>query len=167
MRAKSPESVVGVLFNPQRTAVLLIQRRDVPVWVLPGGGLNTGELPHDAVAREMLEETGLTVKPDRLVGIYTPINRLTRKTKLYECTPIRGDLSLSNETKGISFFPIENLPAMPPPYREWIEDALKKGPILLKPLTSITYASFFRNFLRHPILVLRFLISRLGFPINS
>ena len=164
---KSTDSVVGVLFNPERTAVLLIKRRDVPVWVLPGGGVDSGELPQDAVQREILEETGLTVKADRLVGVYTPINRLAKKTKLYECAHLSGNLSLSNETRGISFFPIDALPPMPPPYKEWILDAKKIGPPLIKPLTSITYTNLFKNLIRHPILVTRFLLARLGLPINS
>lgn len=167
MKASTRDSVVGVLFNPERTHVLLIKRRDVPVWVLPGGGMDLGELAQDAIIREILEETGLTVKADRLVGVYTPLNRLARKTKLYECMPISGELSLSNETKGISFFPIDSLPPMPPPYAEWIFDAKKIGPPLLKPLTSITYSNLFKNLLLHPILVIRFLLSRIGLPINS
>ena len=163
----SAESVAGVIFNSERTAVLLILRRDVPVWVLPGGGVDSGELPQDAMVREILEETGLTVKAERLVGVYTPINRLAQKTKLYECTTVSGSLCLSNETRGVSFFNLTELPPLPPPYREWIEDAKKIGPILIKPLTSVTSSSLFWNFLRHPILVIRFLLARMGFSINS
>ena len=161
------DSVAGVLFNPDRTAVLLILRRDVPVWVLPGGGVDPGEVPQDAVVREILEETGLSVKAHRLVGIYTPINRLTRKTKLYECTLVKGTLSLSSETRGVSFFSLEKLPPMPPPDGEWIDDAREIGPTKIRPLSSVTYTALLKNFVRHPILVLRFLLSRVGLSINS
>jgi len=162
-----PESVAGVLFNADRTAVLLIQRRDVPVWVLPGGGVERGELPQDAIAREILEETGLTVKAARLVGIYMPINRLTRKTKLYECFPLSGKIGLSNETKGVAFYHLSALPPLPPPYREWIEDAKRPGRPLLKKLSTVTYSALLQNLIRHPILVARFLLARLGLAINS
>lgn len=161
------DSVAGVLFNSERTAVLLVQRRDVPVWVLPGGGIEPGELPQDAVKREILEETGLTVKATRLVGIYTPMNRLARKTKLYECTWLEGNLALSDETRGVSFFHIANLPLLPPPYLEWIEDAKKIAPPLIKLLTSVTYSALLKNLFLHPILVLRFLLARMGLTINS
>jgi 8-oxo-dGTP diphosphatase len=164
---RGPESVAGVIFNPERSAVLLIHRRDVPVWVLPGGGMEKGELPQDALEREILEETGLTVKAERLVGIYTPINRLARHTLLYECTPLGGRLTLSNETTGVSFFPLSALPPLPPPYREWIDDGARVGPTLIKPLASVTYAAFLKNLILHPILVIRFLLARLGFAINS
>ena len=39
-------------------------------YALPGGGQHTGELLADAVKRELLEETGYTVVPQRLAGIY-------------------------------------------------------------------------------------------------
>ena len=38
-------------------------------WTLPGGGLDFGEDPEAAVVREFMEETGLVVKVDKLVGI--------------------------------------------------------------------------------------------------
>jgi ADP-ribose pyrophosphatase YjhB (NUDIX family) len=43
--------------------------RDEPV--LPGGHLKWDEDPRDAVVREVLEETGLTVEPVSLVGVYS------------------------------------------------------------------------------------------------
>ncbi len=39
-------------------------------YALPGGGQHTGELLADAVRRELLEETGYSVVPLRLAGIY-------------------------------------------------------------------------------------------------
>lgn len=38
-------------------------------WTLPGGGLNFGESPEDAVIREIFEETGLQVKVVGISGI--------------------------------------------------------------------------------------------------
>ena len=38
-------------------------------WTLPGGGIDFGEDPKDAVVREFMEETGLTVKVNKLMGI--------------------------------------------------------------------------------------------------
>lgn len=42
-------------------------------FALPGGGQNPGESLLDAVKREVLEETGYSVKPVRLSGIYERI----------------------------------------------------------------------------------------------
>jgi ADP-ribose pyrophosphatase YjhB (NUDIX family) len=38
-------------------------------WILPGGGIDHGEHPHDAVIREFMEETGFEIEVLRLLGI--------------------------------------------------------------------------------------------------
>jgi 8-oxo-dGTP pyrophosphatase MutT (NUDIX family) len=162
-----PKSVAGIVFSPDRTSVLLILRRDVPVWVLPGGGIDPNESPHDAVVREILEETGFTVKAQRLVGDYLPINRLSKRTHLFECTLISGEATLSSETRGVRFFPLSHLPPLPPPYREWIQDGARQLPPIQKKLTSVNYFALIKNFIIHPILVIRFILARLGMSINN
>ena len=43
-------------------------------YALPGGGQHTGEMLHETVQREVLEETGYSVTPIRLSGIYERIS---------------------------------------------------------------------------------------------
>lgn len=162
------ESVNGILFSPDRKEVLLIKRRDVPVWVLPGGGIDPNESPEEAAIREMHEETGYTVALSRKVAEYTPLNRLARFTHLFECTLVSGSPTLSSETQGVAFFPIDNLPPLPPPYPDWIADAAQKETSLIqKPIHSVTYLNLLKHALSHPILVLRFLLARAGLPLND
>ena len=62
----------------QRNRVLLVERARSPLkgyWSLPGGVLETGELLEDGLKREVLEETGLTIKPVRIVEVFERILR--------------------------------------------------------------------------------------------
>lgn len=55
----------------RRGKILLTHwRRDhLHGWTLPGGGIEAGEDPRDTVVREVMEETGLTAKVGRLLGV--------------------------------------------------------------------------------------------------
>jgi 8-oxo-dGTP diphosphatase len=162
-------SVAGVIFANDHRQVLLVKRRDVNIWALPGGGVDPGESPEEAIIREVLEETGLTVQIRRQVALYSPINRLSNHSYLYECAVVKGALALTDETQGIGFFDLNQLPQ---PlfflHREWIEDALLQTPdIIQKPLTQITYFNLIKYIFCHPIQVLRLLLSRCGIPFNT
>ena len=50
--------------------VLLLHRRDYDLWELPGGGMDNNETIKHAIKREVKEETNLTVKPLKLIGVY-------------------------------------------------------------------------------------------------
>jgi ADP-ribose pyrophosphatase YjhB (NUDIX family) len=69
-----PEPVircVGAIVVDERGRLLLIKRGHEPgagLWSLPGGRIEPGETDDEALVRELREETGLTVKPGKLVG---------------------------------------------------------------------------------------------------
>jgi len=71
--------VGAVILNRDR--VLLVERGKSPLkgyWSLPGGVLETGERLEEGIRREVLEETGLAVKPLRVITIFERIMRDAR-----------------------------------------------------------------------------------------
>jgi 8-oxo-dGTP diphosphatase len=70
-------TVDGILRN-REGRFLLIRRKNPPYrgrWALPGGFVDVGETVEAACAREMLEETGLAVTVERLIGVYSDPKR--------------------------------------------------------------------------------------------
>ena len=79
MRRYPDRPVVGVgavILDGGR--VLLVQRAHDPLkgqWSLPGGAVEVGETLVEAVAREVLEETGLDVRVGPIVGVFDRLHR--------------------------------------------------------------------------------------------
>lgn len=64
--------------RPRQGPILLVERASEPLkgyWSLPGGLVETGETLDQAVRREVLEETGLRIKPTKLFGVFERILR--------------------------------------------------------------------------------------------
>ncbi len=70
---------VGVLAVIEREGALLLERRsDCDRWGLVGGGLEVDETPTQALRREVLEETGLTVVGESLMCVAADPTRIVR-----------------------------------------------------------------------------------------
>jgi ADP-ribose pyrophosphatase YjhB (NUDIX family) len=62
---------VGAIVADSQGRLLMIKRGHEPgagLWSIPGGRIEPGETDAEAVVREMIEETGLTVEVGRLIG---------------------------------------------------------------------------------------------------
>ncbi|MYA24454.1 MAG: NUDIX domain-containing protein [Gemmatimonadetes bacterium] len=93
--------------------ILLIKRRDIEVWCLPGGHVDPGETVSQAAVREVQEETGLQTTLDRLVGIYSAPHwhHGGDNVVLFAATPTTGELNpQENEVLDLGFFDPEQLP---------------------------------------------------------
>lgn len=163
------ESAIAIIFNSEKTELLLVKRRDVPSWVLPGGGVDLGESAAQAAVREALEETGYYVEVVRQTALYTPVNKLSNPTHCFECRIKGGTAEIGAETQAVQFFPFDKLPKdFFYIHRIWLTDALQNEPFLIqKKLDYINYYELLKYFIRHPIQVFRLLLSRLGFPFNA
>lgn len=110
----------------QDDQVLLIKRTSPRVWELPGGGIEEGETPATAVAREVFEEAGIQVRVERELGVYQRPGFRPHDGIVFVCTPIGGALAPGEETLAARFFPVTRLPiGLLPWYREVIRDALQ------------------------------------------
>jgi len=108
----------AVIFDESREKVLLTKRADNGLWCVPGGQVEPGESVAEACAREVLEETGLSVRVVRLVGVYSNPNQLViypdgNKVQIvvlnFEAEIVGGKLGLSNETTQAGFFTLEEM----------------------------------------------------------
>lgn len=163
------KAVIGIVLSDSDKKVLCLKRRDVPVWVLPGGGVEEGESPESACVREVLEETGIKTSIKRKIAEYTPLNNLAEYTETFALEVLGGIPTTGDETREVGFFPLS---ALPSPFfhvhEEWLRDALEnREEVIRKKIRSVTYGKLLLYALRHPIRVGRFLLSRLGLPINA
>src|SRR5579884_1594159 len=114
--------VYAVIFDEER--VLLAHRRDIDWWNLPGGGMELGETVEEAIRREVLEETGLDVAVEYLVGVYSKPQK-QEVVLTFRCRVIGGTLSATEESRECRFFPPNALPENTlPKHRQRVEDAL-------------------------------------------
>lgn len=106
---------------------LFILRNDSRTWAQPGGAVEDGELPTEAVVREVREETGLKVKPVRLVAVYyRPEGPDGLLSFSFRGLQEGGELERSRESPSVGFMGV-----YPPPtpmlgiHRERLERALQ------------------------------------------
>lgn len=161
------DGVIGLVFNDDKNQVLLVKRRDVPVWVLPGGGIEIGEVPEESVIQEVLEETGYKTKVLRKVAEYTH-TKSGRKSLVYECKILSGKATIGNESKAVRFFGLSDLQGkIYPLHVSWIQDGLKnQKQVIRASYIGVTNTLIMKSVFSHPILVFRYLLVKIGLRVN-
>lgn len=89
--------------------VLLCHRRDYDLWNLPGGGVEAGESPWQALVREVKEETGLEAKPIHLTGVYSKPDK-NDIVLSFACRITGGEIALTDEADKIEYFEVGKIP---------------------------------------------------------
>jgi len=93
--ARHSVSVTGVLVDDEGRA-LLTRRRDNQRWEPPGGVLELAESIEDGLRREVREETGLSVDPVALTGVYKNMARGIIGL-VFRCRILAGQLTVNDE----------------------------------------------------------------------
>jgi 8-oxo-dGTP diphosphatase len=127
--------------------VLLCHRRDVDLWNLPGGGVEAGETPWEAVVREVREETGFEVTVERLQGVYAK-PETDDVVFSFLCMIRGGAIIMNDEADRIDWFDSDDLPPnTSPKQRERIHDALARADgVVLRAQFGPSSAERFRHF---------------------
>ena len=121
MKREYPETplvgVGAVILDQGR--VLLVKRKFPPLageWSIPGGRLEIGETLREAVVREAREETGLTIEPAEVLGVYDRLLRDEAGRVLYHyvlidflCRRLAGDLQAGGDAEDARWFSQEEI----------------------------------------------------------
>lgn len=114
---------VAAICRDELRRVLLVQERDSGSWSTPGGAIEPGEAPEDALTREVQEESGLVVVVKRLVTalggpeyrtVYSNGDELSYVALVYEATVVSGSPRPDwDETSDAGWFSREEAAQLP------------------------------------------------------
>lgn len=97
----------AIILN-EKKQVLLCMRDDIPLWNLPGGGVEDGESFKEALRREVREEIDVDIEIVRQTGTYKKKDGTT--VKAYLCKIANGTPKMGNEGTFIEYFDLDSLP---------------------------------------------------------
>lgn len=116
----------GAAIFDETGRILLQEKTFEAGWFLPGGAIEPGEHPEEALVREVSEETGLVVQPTRLLLMiggpayryeYPNGDRVEILGPIYRCKVV-GETGgpIDIETKRLEYFTREEMPKLRMPY---------------------------------------------------
>jgi ADP-ribose pyrophosphatase YjhB (NUDIX family) len=134
----NPFPTVDIIIDLEGRGVVLIQRKNPPLgWALPGGFIDYGESAEEAAVREAREETGLEVKLQGLVGVYSDPKRDPRLHALSVVfkAEASGEPHAQDDAIAIDVFKPEQMPqSMAFDHKKILEDYFRQ--VSYKPTTT-------------------------------
>lgn len=111
LRPRFGVGVAALVFDAQGRVLLFKHTYRKFPWGLPGGALEYGEQPQDAIVREFHEETGMAIEVIRLLmGHSSPY--FHHVGLVYLCKVVGGEFRESYEISEIQYFDVNDLPRM-------------------------------------------------------
>lgn len=110
-------SVRTLIFNEDKTEILLVREANTHEYSLPGGWADLYDSPSKAAKNECIQEAGAEVEIVRLVGLLdrTPFKKPTsipEYVALFEGKITKMHVEHEYETDDVQFFKIDNLPVI-------------------------------------------------------
>jgi ADP-ribose pyrophosphatase YjhB (NUDIX family) len=108
-------------------ALLLVKPVYLDYWTLPGGLVKRGETLERAAWREVQEETGVSLGPLTLLGVYNNFSEGKRDyVVLYQADRVSQEDVSSWEVERAGFFPLTGLPVdLSPGVRRRLEERVR------------------------------------------
>ena len=132
-------SVAAIIRN-EAEKILFLVRADNGLWDLPGGAVDPGETPTQAIVREVREETGLVVEPTAVAGVFGGADfRLTYGNGdiveytviVFECRIVGGELGgLDDETAELHFIGAAERPPLASKFPDALFEPARGRPTL-------------------------------------
>jgi ADP-ribose pyrophosphatase YjhB (NUDIX family) len=107
-----PKVAVGTIISAGDGRLVLVRRAIEPgygLWVFPGGYVDRGEHIIEAAVREAREESGLDVRIDGLLNIYS-YTGTTPIIIVYRATVLGGELCIDDECLEARLFGADEIP---------------------------------------------------------
>ena len=114
----TPKVDIRALVLNNDNQILLARERSDGRWSLPGGWADIGLTAREVAAKEVFEETGLTVSPTRLLAVFDkkchphPPQAYYVYKFIILCHYVSGDLRATHDILDVGYFDSDNLPPL-------------------------------------------------------
>lgn len=120
----TPKAATGAVVYDDQQRILLVQRADSGVWLYPTGWADVGYSASEVAVKEVLEETGITCVPERVIAVLDGMRMGFTRIPLYSivflCRATGGELSAHPlETSDVGWFAEDELPPMTIGVSQW------------------------------------------------
>lgn len=123
----------GVSAIVLRRGEVLMARRSRPpfekLWSFPGGHIEPGEGPEEAVRRELAEETGLAVEELERLGTFAPLGAESdMRIAIFAANWRAGEPAAASDAGEVAFVPLVRVGVLEltPGARRWIAAAIAR-----------------------------------------